>query len=249
MELEPGEKIEDLQNGYLIIQNPKYFSFGTDAILLADFADVSAGERVIDFGTGCGIIPILLCAKTKGIHVTGIEIQQALARMAGRSVAMNGLEKSIRIVCGDLKDISGIVPCGADVVAVNPPYEKTGSGKENVSEHVNIAKREVMCTLEDVVFSASRILRPGGRLYMIYRTERFAELMACMRRHKVEPKRIRLVVPKQDRPPNFALVEGRKGAGGGVAFLPSLVVCEQDGTYTQEVKKIYHIGEENTCCI
>lgn len=244
MQLEDGEKIEDLQNGYYIIQNPAYFSFGTDAILLAHFSSVNAGERIVDFGTGCGIIPILLCAKTKGIHVTGIEIQDELARMAAKSVTLNALEDDIRIIHGDIKKVSDVVDYGVDVVVVNPPYEKTGAGKENASPYVNIAKREVMCTLEDVVYATSRVLRTGGRLYMIYRTERFAELMECMRKHKVEPKQIMLVSQKQGKAPNFALVEGRKGAGEGVKFLPSLVVYEQDGTYTQQAKKIYHIEEE-----
>ena len=245
--LELGERFEDLQNGYGIIQNPKYFSFGTDAVLLSDFADVNAGERIIEFGTGCGIIPILLCAKTKGLDITAVEIQKELVHMACRSVALNGLEACIRIVCGDLKDISTIVPYGADVVVVNPPYEKAGAGKENANVHVNIAKREKLCTLGDVVGAAARILRTGGRFYMIHRTERFAELMVTMRQGKIEPKVIRLVAPKHGRAPNFVLVMGRKGAGEGVRFLPSLTVLEPDGTYTPELKRIYHL-EEDACC-
>ena len=244
LKLKPGEKIEDLGNGYVIIQNPKYFSFGTDAILLGDFADVTAGERIVDFGTGCGIIPVLLCAKRKDISVTGIEIQPQLADMAKRSIALNGLEERVHIVCGDLKNAGDLEPYGVDVVTVNPPYEKQGAGKENANPYINIAKRELKCTLEDVVSAASRILRTGGRLYLIYRTERFAELMDCMRRCKVEPKRVMLVSPRQDKPPNFAIVEGRKGAGEGMTFLPSLAVYEPDGTYTKRTKEIYHIRED-----
>lgn len=145
---------------------------------------------------------------------------------------------------GDIKKIRDITEYGADVVIVNPPYEKVGSGKQNVNKYINIAKREIMCTLEDVISSAAKILRSGGRLYLIYRTERFAELMESMRKHKIEPKRIMLVEQFQGKPPNFALVEGRKGAREGVAFLPSLVVYEKDGTYTRALKKIYHIRED-----
>ncbi len=242
MRQNPGEKIEDLQNGYMILQHPQFFSFGTDAVLLSDFADVRSGERIVDLGTGCGIIPILLCAKTADIDVTGVEIQQALCDMAQRSIAGNALESRVRIVCGDIKHAHKLIAHGVDAVVCNPPYEKADSGKENANASVNIAKREVLCTLDDVVAAAARILRTGGRLYMIYRTERLPELMVRMSAHKIAPKRIRLVAPKHGRAPNFVLVEGRKGAADGAVFLPTLVVCEEDGTYTPELKRIYHIG-------
>ena len=249
MALESGEKIEDLQNGYVILQHPQFFSFGTDAVLLSDFADVRCGERVVDLGTGCGIIPILLCTKAADIDVTGIEIQQALADMAQRSITMNKLCDRVRIVCGDIRDAKKITGHGVDVVVSNPPYEKAGSGKESANPSVNIAKREVMCTLDDVVGAASRILRTGGRLAMIYRTERMPELMACMSAHRIAPKRIRLVAPQRGKAPNFVLVEGRKGAAAGAVLLPELIVYGEDGTYTPELKKIYHIEEEGPCCI
>lgn len=239
--LKPGETIEDLQNGYVILQHPQFFSFGTDAVLLSDFADVRCGERIVDLGTGCGIIPILLCAKAAGIDVTGLEIQEELADMAQRSMAMNALDDTVRIAHGDIKKAHKFVAHGVDVVVCNPPYEKAGSGKQNANPSINIAKREVLCTLDDVVHAAARILRTGGRLYMIYRTERLPELMVSMSAHKIAPKRMRLVAPKRNRAPNFVLVEGRKGAGDGAVFLPTLVVCEEDGTYTPELKKIYHI--------
>lgn len=244
MKLERGEKIEDLQNGFSIIQNPEFFSFGTDAILLASFANIFEGERIIEFCTGCGIIPILLCAKTNDVHITGIEIQKQIANIATRSVELNSLENRVSIVHGDIKKIREIAQYGADAVIVNPPYEKAGAGKQNASEFVNIAKREIMCTLEDVISSAAKILRTGGRLYLIYRAERFAELMEGMRKYKLEPKRIRMVTQQQGKAPNFVLVEGRKGAREGVEFLPSLVVYEKDNTYTKELKKIYNIREE-----
>lgn len=249
MQLKPGEKIEDLQNGYVVIQNPQFFAFGTDAVLLANFADVAAGQHVVDFGTGCGIIPLLLCAKREDIHVTGIEIQREIADMAQRSVAVNKLEDRINIICGDLKDARKFVPHGVDAVVCNPPYEKADAGKDNDSMHHSIAKREIKCTLEDVVGTAAKLLRTGGRMYMIYRTERFAELMDCMRSKKIEPKRIRLVAPQIDKAPNFALVEGRAGAHSGVKFAPTLAIYEEDGAYTQELKKIYRIGEEKLCSI
>lgn len=249
VQLKSGEKVEDLQNGYMIIQSPRYFAFGTDAVLLADFADVAPGQRVVDFGTGCGIIPILLCAKQPDIHVTGIEIQIEIADMAQRSVLINNMEKRVNIISGDLKDARKFVPHGVNVVVCNPPYEKADGGKDNNNVHVSIAKRELKCTLEDVVGAAAKLLRTGGRMFMIYRTERFAELMDCMRAKKIEPKRIRMVAPQIDKAPNFVLVEGRAGAHSGVKFAPTLAVYEKDGSYTQELKKIYRIGEETPCSI
>jgi tRNA1Val (adenine37-N6)-methyltransferase len=238
-----GEKIEDLGHGYCILQNPGFFPFGTDAVLLSDFAKMKEGERAVDIGTGCGIIPILMCARTKGIHVTGLEIQAPLAEMARRSVQFNGLDESIDIVQGDLKRAAELIKPGVDVVAANPPYEKIKAGKESPNECLNIAKREVCCTLRDVVSAAAKLLRTGGRFYLIYRTERFAELMENMRFYKVEPKRVMLVAQRRGDAPNFALVEGRKGAGEGVKFLPTLAVYEADGSYTREAKSIYRLEE------
>jgi len=243
MEQSKGDRIEDLQNGYVILQNEKYFSFGTDAVLLASFADIKAGERVVDFCTGSGIIPILLAAKNMGAHITGIEIQRELASLASASIKTNELRESVDIIEGDIKDVLDYVKHGVDVVVVNPPYEKQGSGKQNANAFVNIAKREIMCTLCDVVSSAAKVLRAGGRFYIIYRTQRFAELMECLRQKKIEPKRIRLVAQRQGEAPNFALVEARAGANEGLEFLPTLYVYEKDGTYTQELKRIYHIEE------
>ena len=246
--LQNGETIEDLQNGFSIIQNDQYFSFGTDAVLLSHFADIREGERAVDLGTGCGIIPVLLCAKTKAAHILGLEIQPELADMARRSVALNGLEDRIDIVCGDLRNVLEYIDHGVDAVVCNPPYEKAGAGKHNANESVNIAKREVKCTLDDVILSASKVLRTGGRFYIIHRTQRFAELMAKLRAKKIEPKRVTMVAPRQNEAPNFALVQACKGAAEGVVFTPPLVVYEPDGSYTPPLKEIYGIGEDKPCC-
>lgn len=237
--LEPGERIEDLQNGFHIIQNPAFFAFGTDAVLLAHFAQMKPGEKAADFGTGCGIIPILLCARVPDIRITGIEVQPELCAMARRSVALNNLGAQIGIVCSDIKNAKSIVGTGLDMVVTNPPYEKADSGKPHASVHVGIAKREMLCTLDDVVESASAALRTGGRLSMIYRTERFAELMETLRKHQLEPKLIQLVAAQADKPPGFVLIEARKGARAGVKLLPQLAIYEADGSYTPPLKKIY----------
>lgn len=236
-----GDRIEDLQNGYVILQNDAYFSFGTDAILLSDFADIKENERVVDFCTGCGIIPILLAAKNTGAHITGIEIQKEIADMAGESIEMNKLTGDVDIVHGDINNVMDYVKRGADVVVVNPPYEKTDTGRQSANAFVNIAKREVLCTLEDVVCAAGKVLRTGGRFYIIYRAGRFAELMARLRQYSLEPKQIRLVAQRAGQAPSFVLVEARKGANEGLKFSPTLYVYKSDNSYTDEVKKIYHI--------
>lgn len=241
--LMPGERVEDLQNGFFIIQSPACFAFGTDAVLLAHFVQARAGERVVDFGTGNGIIPILLCAHISGLCVTGLEVQPELVDMAKRSVALNGLEERISLMCGDIREAKKLLGTGFDVVVTNPPYEKADSGKPHSSEQVSIAKRELLCALEDVACSAAAVLRNGGRLNMIYPTARFAELMVTLCRYRLEPKRVQLVAPRADRAPGFALVEARKGARPGVQFLPQLSVYEADGTYTPPLKRIYGEGK------
>ena len=240
----PGETVEDLGNGYCMIQHPDVFAFGTDAVLLAHFAQTVGAERAADLGTGTGILPLLMCARNPELAITGVEIQPRPAQMAQRSVELNGLEGRVHIVCGDLKEAQRLVGRGLDVVVSNPPYERAGSGKASGKAHVDIAKREVCCTLADVVNAGAALLRTGGRLCMICRTERFAELMHFMREARVEPKRVRLICQHAGEAPNFALVEGRRGAGPGLSFLPHLVVYEPDGTYTQELRNIYGIGEK-----
>lgn len=242
-----GEQIDDLQNGYAIIQNPAFFSFGTDAVLLSHFASVQTKGRVVDIGTGCGIIPILLYARCPGLSITGIEVQPELAGMAARSVQLNALDEHIRIVCGDLKRVLDYEKHGVDMVVSNPPYKKADAGAHNQDNHRNIAKREILCTLSDVIDAAAALLRTGGRLCMIYRTERFAELMALMRDKRIEPKRIQLAASRHGQAPGFALVEGRKGAREGLKFLPTLEIYEQDGSYTAPLRQIYGIGEAEAC--
>ena len=243
MELKKGERIEDLQNGYGIIQNDEYFSFGTDSVLLSHFADIKKGEQVVEFGTGCGIIPILLAAKKTGAHITGIEVQAELAEMAARSIKMNGID-CVDIIHADIRSIRNYVKHGVDAVVVNPPYERADAGKHNENRFKNIAKREMMCTLCDVAQSAAKILRTGGRLYIIYRTERMAELLCCLSQSKLEPKRIRLVAQRLGSAPNFVLVEARKGAKQGTEVIPTLYVYKDGTEYTDEVKRIYHIEEK-----
>ncbi|NMA95347.1 MAG: tRNA1(Val) (adenine(37)-N6)-methyltransferase [Clostridiales bacterium] len=242
--LRDGEHIDDLQiKGFKLIQNREKFCFGIDAVLLSNFVDIKNGERVVDLGTGTGVIPVLLAAKTCAEKIVGVEIQQDMVDMARRSVTLNGLKDRIDIIHGDIaKGAPGLELGIWDVVVTNPPYKKRGSGIINPDASKAIARHEIMCTLDDVIKAAAKLLRPRGRLYMIHRPERLMDIALGMRRERLEPKSIRLIHPKVDRPPNLLLVEGVLGGGRHLKWLPPLYVYDENGEYTKEVKAIYGRG-------
>ena len=193
--LKPNERIDDLQrNNYRIIQDPERFCFGMDAVLLSGFAKAKEGDHVIDLGTGTGIIPILMEAKTKASNLVGLEIQPESADMAQRSVELNHLEKKIRIVTGDIREASSIFGAATfDVVTSNPPYMTEHHGITNEKSPKAIARHELLCTLEDVICQAAKLLRPGGSFYMVHRPFRLVDIMVLMREYHLEPKRMKLV--------------------------------------------------------
>lgn len=236
-----GERLDELhRNGYYIIQNPAKFCFGMDAVLLSGFANVKPGETAIDLGTGTGIIPILLEAKTKGEHFTGLEIQPESADMARRSVAYNHLENKINIAIGDIKDAS--TQFGASsfhVVTSNPPYMTGQHGLTNPNEAKAIARHEILCTLEDVIRESARLLKPQGRFYMVHRPFRLAEIMCLMHQYGLEPKRMRLVYPFVDKEPNMVLIEGLRGGKPRITVEKPLIVYKEPGIYTDEIYGIY----------
>lgn len=221
-----GERLDDLMiNGYEIIQHPGRFCFGIDAVLLSDFAVVKKGEHVLDLGTGTGILPILLEAKNEGGIYTGLELQEESADMARRSVVYNGLEESIRIVTGDIKEAAGIFGAASfEVITVNPPYMIGQHGLKNENEALYVARHEVMCTLEDVLRESEKLLNWKGRFYMIHRPFRLPEIFMKMCEHKIEPKRIRFVHPYVDKEPNMVLIEGLRGGRPRLTVEPPLVL-------------------------
>lgn len=239
--LKEEERVDDLQrSGYRIIQNPERFCFGMDGVLLSGFAEAGVGDRVLDLGTGTGIIPILMAAKTKARHFTGLEIQQDSADMAGRSVALNGLEEKITILEGDIKEAEKLFGAASfDVVTANPPYMTENHGLRNPKEPRAIARHELLCTLDDVVRAAGRLLRPGGNFYMVHRPFRLAEIMAVLQRYGLEPKRMRLVYPYVDKEPNMVLLEANRGGKPRLTVEKPLVVYQEKGVYTQEIYEIY----------
>lgn len=237
----PSERIDDLQRkGYKIIQNTEKFCFGMDAVLLSSFASVKADEKVLDMGTGTGIIPILLEAKTEGEHFTGLEIQSESAEMAGRSVKLNSLEEKIDIVEGDIKEASNIFGKNIfNVVTVNPPYMNDLHGIKNPDMPKAIARHEVLCTLEDVVREASYVLKQNGRMYMVHRPHRLVEIIQAMKKYKLEPKRIRFVHPYEDKEANMVLIEALKGGKSMVKIEKPLVVYKDVNVYTDELLEMY----------
>ena len=241
MELRENERIDELhRNGYRIIQNAKKFCFGMDAVLLSGFASVKPGGRVLDMGTGTGIIPILLEAKTQGEHFTGLEIQPESADMARRSVALNGLEDKITIVTGDIKEASRIFGGASfDVVTCNPPYMEGNHGLKNPEDAKAIARHEVLCNLEDVIREASAVLKPGGQLYMVHRPRRLVDIITLMTKYSIEPKRMKLVHPYVGEEANMVLIEGSRGGGRQMRVEKPLIVYKEQGVYTDEIYDIY----------
>lgn len=236
-----GERIDDLErNGYKIIQNREKFCFGMDAVLLSGFVKVQKGERVLDLGTGTGIIPILLEAKTEGERFSALEIQKESADMAKRSVQLNHLEKKIEIVCGDIKEASVIFGKSVfDVVTSNPPYINDRHGLKNPDMPKAIARHEVLCSLEDVVREAAMVLRPGGRFYMVHRPHRLIEIINVLTKYKLEPKRMKFVHPYIDKEANMVLIEAVRGGKAMVKLEAPIVVFKEEGVYSDEIKGIY----------
>lgn len=242
MTIHPHERLDDLhRGGYHIIQDPKRFCFGVDAVILSGFARVKRGEDVLDLGTGTGVIPVLLAAKTEGRHFTGLEIQPESVEMAARSVRLNELEERVRIVEGDIKDAAGLFGGSSfDVVVSNPPYMNNGGGLVNPNEAKAIARHEILCTLEDVAAAAGKLLRPKGRFYMIHRPHRLTDILTLLRQYGLEPKRLRFVHPYVEKPPTMVLVEAGRGGRPMVKVDAPLVIYHAPGEYAEEIYRIYY---------
>lgn len=240
-ELKANERIDELQrNGYRIIQNPGRFCFGMDAVLLSGFAKAKPGDKVLDLGTGTGIIPILMEAKTEAASFQALEIQSESADMARRSVALNHLEEKIEIVTGDIKEADRIFPAaGFDVVTCNPPYMIGQHGLVNPESPKAIARHEILCTLEDVIRQGARVLRPGGSFYLVHRPFRLVEIMTLFTKYKLEPKRMQLVYPYVDKEPNMVLLQAVRDGKSRLTVEKPLIVYKEPGVYMPEIYDIY----------
>jgi len=244
--LKENERIDSLQrNGYSIIQNSTRFCFGMDAVLLTEFVNLKKGDRVIDLCTGTGVIPILLCAKSQAEHFEAVEIQEETADMAKRSVILNNLEDRIDVKCEDLNNLKSVFENASfEAVTVNPPYMIPGKALVNPDESKAIARHEIKCTLNDVLSESSRLLKNGGKLFMVHKPERLDEIIVAMKEVKLEPKRLRIVYPRIDSKPNMILIEGAKCANAGMIVEKPLIIYDESGKYTREVAKIYESDDE-----
>ncbi len=237
----PREHIDDLLcNGLKIIQHRDSYRFAIDTVLLANFVKAGKKDRIIDLGTGSGVIAILLSAKTYAREIIGIELVKTAYDRAIRSVKLNGLQERVKIIHGNLKEVAGVFGKQSfTVVVTNPPYMTVKTGKISPNKDLAIARHEIAATLHDVIKAAKELLTFGGCFYMVYRTTRLADAMFEMRNQGLEPKVLRFVKPKAKASPNLFLVMGKKGAGTGIKIPPSLVIYNDDGSYTDEIKSIY----------
>ncbi|MBU3100799.1 MULTISPECIES: tRNA1(Val) (adenine(37)-N6)-methyltransferase [Clostridium] len=243
--LRTDETLDDLQlKGIHVIQKKHAFRFGVDAVLLANFVKVRKNAKVVDLCTGTGIIPFILAGKTTASNIIGVEIQEEFVDMANRSIEYNNLEDKIKFINGDLKDIELIKTLDkVDIVTVNPPYKLQNSGLISLNDKDAIARHEICCTLEDVIIACRILLKDNGRLYMVHRPDRLADILCTMRKHRIEPKRIRMVHPSVDKAPNIVLIEGQRDGGAFLKWDPPLYVHVEDGGYTQEIKNMYNSDE------
>mgnify|MGYP002622984636 CR=1 FL=1 len=240
-QIHDDERIDDLQcKGYQLIQKPQGFCFGVDAVLLSDFVKVKPGQKVLDLCTGSGVIPILLAAKTKGEHFTGLELQEEYADMAGRSVVLNQLDDKIEIICGDVKNGKNLFqPASFPVVTVNPPYMTENHGLKNTYEPKTIARHEVALCLSDVISLASYVLPETGNFFMIHKPFRLAEIFRVMMEYNIEPKRMRLIHPYVDKEPTMVMIQGTKGGRQRITIEPPLIIYKEPNVYTDEILEIY----------
>ncbi|CUP03600.1 tRNA1(Val) (adenine(37)-N6)-methyltransferase [Clostridium disporicum] len=235
------ESIDDLQlNGLMLIQKQSGFRFGVDAVLLSDFANVKKKHRVLDLCTGTGIVPFLVYGKYSPKEVWGVEIQEDMVEMANRSSQLNKTDDIVKFKCADLKDKKLVNELGRfDVVTVNPPYKLNNAGILNPNDKLAIARHEILCNLEDVIVSARRLLADNGRMFIVHRPERLADIFGLMRKYNIEPKRVKMIHPSAKKAPNIVLVEGQRDGGVFLKWDEPLYVYDENGNYSKEIDKIY----------
>lgn len=242
MELQENERIDDLElNNLKIIQNKNGFCFGMDSVLLSDFAkNIKLNSQVIDLGTGTGILPILLSAKTKAAKIIGIEIQPQVANMAERSIILNNLQNKVEIICENIKNLKNMYNANSfDAIVTNPPYKLLGTGGINESKTKLISRHEVSATLEDFISISSYLLKNNSNLYMVHRPERLVDIICICKKYKLEPKELKLVHSHFNKPPKLVLIKATKNAKSFLSIAKPMYIYNLDDNYTNELLQIY----------
>lgn len=237
----PGEHLEPLSRTRSVIVS-EHHRFNTDTILLADFSRPRAGETCAEFGTGCGVIPLIWCTRTNPKSVYAVELQQDACDMARRSVELNGLEERVFVVNHDIRELragKGPVPHNLDLIACNPPYKPEGTGVKNPHEGLRIARHEVACSFADIVSAAASLLRWGGRFFCCLRPERLCDAMVTLRSAGLEPKRIRFVQQREGKQPSLFLLQANRGGKPGMITEPVLLIEDGNGAFSKEMLEIY----------
>ena len=243
IEINENERIDDLEyKGLKIIQNTEGFCFGIDAVLLSDFAkEIKNNSKVLDLGTGTGILSILLAGKTNLKKVYGIEIQEQVSDMANRSVKLNDLEDRIEIINKNIKDLETIFEKNYfDAIVTNPPYKKINTGEKNEKENKLISRHEITASLEDFIKIAKDLLKDKGEIYMVHRPERLVDILELMRKYRIEPKLLKMVCPNKNKEPNLVLIKGVKNAKPFLKIEKNLYVYDTENKYTKEILEIYN---------
>lgn len=243
IKLDENEKIEDLQFKNLkIIQNKKGFRFGIDSILLSDFSKkIKKNSNVLDLGTGNGIISILLCEKTLLKKIIGIEIQKEVFELAKKNIKLNKLENKFEIINENILNLNNIFEKNTfDAIVTNPPYKKKNTGIKNEEETKIIARHETSATLEDFIKISKDLLKDKGEFYMVHRPDRLVDIISIMRNYKIEPKILRFVYSNLNSEPKLILIKGIKNAKPFLKIEKNLYIYNENGEYTDEIKKIYN---------
>ena len=243
IKLKENERVDDLEyKGLKIIQNKNGFCFGIDSVLLSDFAkEIRNNSKVLDLGTGTGILCILLSAKTKLQKIYGIDVQEEVVEMAKRSVKLNNLEEKIEIIHKNIKELGEIFEKNSfDSIVTNPPYKKSNTGRANEKENKFISRHEVTATLEDFIKISFELLKDKGSIYMVHRPERLAEIIFTLKKYKLEPKIIRFVHSTYEEEPKLVLIKSVKNAKEFLKVESPLFVYNNKGEYTKEILEIYN---------
>jgi len=241
IKLNENEIIDDLQcNGMKIIRNPKWFSYGMDAVLLSNYCNFKKNSTVLDIGTGTGIIPILINAKNTLNKIYGFEVQKEVADMASRSIKLNDIEDKVTIINDDINNYQNYFSNSSlDAIVSNPPYKINNTGLKNELTQKSISRHEILCTLDDIVRISSKLLKQLGNLYLVHRPDRLVDIFCTLRKYNIEPKQIRFVHSHVGDKPNLVLIKATKCGGKELLYDKPLYIYKNDNTYTEDLLKIY----------